>query len=321
MKQLLLLFSILLLPAIACSQTTVPGSDIIGKWNLTFSLEEKDNGNRGVFRQDRPGWLEVSRSGRSALIGRYVGYSGSARPISEVKYNSDDEKYYFSIPPQWMNIDDDIYFEFSLVDEQLTGFKLLDGNRVQLNGVRAPDLTRDTPPVWGSPINLLDDNMSRWIIPDNNKFRMIDGLLVNKETGRNLVTKEKFDDFKLSVEYKYPEGSNSGIYLRGRYEVQIEDSYGKAVSDLFSGAVYGFIEPSVNTAKRANEWQTFEITLVGRHVTVVMNDVEVISNRIIPGITGGALNSNESEPGPIMIQGDHGPIEFRKFTVTPAMYP
>jgi len=146
---------------------------------------------------------------------------------------------------------------------------------------------------------------------------MADGVLVNPEKGGNLITNQKFDDFKLSVEFRYPEGSNSGIYLRGRYELQIEDSDGRA-DDVSIGGIYGFIAPAVNAAREPGEWQTFEITLVGRHVTVVHNGIEVIYNRPIPGITGGSLSSNEGEPGPIMIQGDHGPIEFRKFVVTPA---
>ncbi len=298
------------------------GSEVIGRWNLTVVIEDAEMEKLGLFRHGLmdaagfPGWLEVRRSGFSTLTGYYVGYEGSARPVSEVHY--ENGKYHFTIPPQWMDIDD-IYFEFRLENDRLTGYKVLDGNKLQWTGVRAPSLIREKPPVWGTPKNLLDDNMSRWVIPENNKFRMIDGILVNEEVGGNLVTKEKFDDFKLSVEFRYPEGSNSGIYLRGRYEVQIEDNYGRETDDLMIGGIYGFIEPSEIAAKKAGEWQTYEITLVGRHVTVVHNGIEIISNRPIPGITGGSLDSNEGEPGPIMLQGDHGPIDFRKIVITPAV--
>ncbi|MBS3772164.1 MAG: DUF1080 domain-containing protein, partial [Bacteroidales bacterium] len=230
----------------------------------------------------------------------------------------EEDKYHFTIPPQWMDIDD-IYFEFTLEDDKLTGYQVLDGHKLHYTGVRQPDLSREEPPVWGNPKNLLDKNLSRWIIPENNEFRMEDGVLVNKEAGGNLVTKEKFDDFKLSVEFRYPEGSNSGIYLRGRHEVQIQDHYGEDVDEVSIGGIYGFIEPAVNAAKKPGEWQTYEITLVGRHVTIVHNGIEVISNRPIPGITGGSLDSNEGKPGPIMLQGDHGPVEFRKVVITPAV--
>jgi hypothetical protein len=306
------------------AQPANDGSAVIGKWNLTFTIDKENSEKLGLFRHGLmasdgfPGWLEVKKSGFSTLIGYYVGYEGSARPVAEVHYSAADQKYHFTIPPQWMDVDD-IYFEFTLKDNKLSGFKILDGNKLPLAGVRAPDLKREKPPVWGNPKNLLDNSLSRWIIPENNKFRMVEGVLVNTEVGGNLVTKEKFDDFKLSVEFRYPEGSNSGIYLRGRYELQIEDNYGREVSDVSIGGIYGFIEPAVNAARKAGEWQTYEITLVGRHVTVVHNGIEVISNRPIPGITGGSLDSREGEPGPVMIQGDHGPVEFRKFVITPAV--
>ena len=99
--------------------------------------------------------------------------------------------------------------------------------------------------------------------------------------------------------------------------MQIVDSF--AVSNITTGGIYGFIAPAVYAGAKPGEWQSFEVTLVGRHLTLVHNGIEVISNRPIPGITGGSLNSNEGTPGPIMIQGDHGSVEFRKFVITPAV--
>src|SRR5699024_2102386 len=120
------------------------------------------------------------------------------------------------------------------------------------------------------------------------------------------------------VEFRYPEGSNSGIYLRGRHEIQIVDSYGQEPDSHLLGGVYGFISPNVNASKRAGEWQKYDITLRRRMITVVLNGTEVICNRRIPGITGGVLDSNEGEPGPIMLQGDHGSVQFRNIRITPA---
>jgi hypothetical protein len=305
------------------AQRVESDSPLIGKWDLTITMEQDQLENLGMFRHGLmasdgfPGWLQVKLSGFSTLVGYYVGYEGSARPIAEVHYNADKDTYHFTIPPQWMDIDD-IYFEFTLKGDKLSGYKMLDGNKLKFTGVRAPSLKREAPPVWGNPINLLTDNMDRWIIPENNKFVMKDGVMVNGEKGGNLISNQKFDDFKLSIEFRYPAGSNSGIYLRGRYELQIEDSKGRA-DHVSIGGIYGFIAPAVNAAKGPGEWQSYEITLVGRHVTVVHNGIEVVSNRPIPGITGGSLDSNEGEPGPIMIQGDHGPIEFSKFVVTPSV--
>lgn len=320
---LLLLVLSLIIHASALAQTDVEGSEVIGRWNLTIVIDDDDMEDLGLFRHGLmdaagfPGWLEVKLSGFSTLVGYYVGYEGSARPISEIHYSPEEEKYQFTIPPQWMDIED-LDFEFSLEDDELKGHMMLDGHKLQWTGVRAPSLTREKPPVWGQPKNLLDDNLSRWVIPENNQFRMVDGVLVNKEVGGNLVTNEKFDDFKLSVEFRYPEGSNSGIYLRGRYEVQIEDSPVNSPSEISIGGIYGFLEPAVYAAKKPGEWQTYEITLVGRNVTIVHNGIEIISNRPIPGITGGSLDSNEGNPGPIVLQGDHGPVEFRKIVITPA---
>lgn len=323
-RNLILSLTFILISVFVCNAQRVESdSPLIGSWDLTITMEQDQLENLGIFRHGLmsssgfPGWLKVKLSGFSTLVGYYVGYEGSARPVAEVHYDAGKDKYHFTIPPQWMDIDD-IYFEFTLKDDKLEGYKILDGNKLKFTGVRAPSLERKKPPVWGNPVNLLTENMDRWIIPENNKFKMVDGVLVNPEKGGNLITNQKFDDFKLSIEFRYPEGSNSGIYLRGRYELQIEDSRGRA-DDVSIGGIYGFIAPAVNAAKKPGEWQTFEITLVGRHVTVVHNDIEVISNRPIPGITGGSLDSNEGDPGPIMIQGDHGPVEFRKFVITPAM--
>ena len=142
--------------------------------------------------------------------------------------------------------------------------------------------------------------------------------MVNAEPGNNLISERKFGDFKLHAEFRYPKGSNSGLYLRGRYEVQIEDSFGEDPECHRMGGVYGFLTPCTNAARPPQEWQAYDITLVGRTVTVHLNGERIIDRQSIPGITGGALDCHEGEPGPLMIQGDHGPIEFRKLQVTPA---
>lgn len=324
LKAFKLLFAFTLFGCItAQAQRVESDSKLIGKWDLTINMDEDQIENLGLFRHGLmasdgfPGWLEVKLSGFSTLVGYYVGYEGSARPIAEIHYSASEDKYHFTIPPQWMDIDD-LYFEFTLKDDKLSGYQMLDGNKLEWEGVRAPSLERKEPPIWGSPVNMITDNMDKWIIPENNKFRMIDGVMVNTESGGNLVSNQKFNDFKLRIEFRYPEGSNSGIYLRGRHELQIEDSKGRT-DNVSIGGIYGFIAPAVYAAKKPGEWQTYDVTLVGRHVTVLLNGIEVISNRPIPGITGGSLDSREGEPGPIMIQGDHGPVEFREFVITPAV--
>jgi hypothetical protein len=144
-----------------------------------------------------------------------------------------------------------------------------------------------------------------------------DGVLLNTAHGANIKTTRKFDDFKLHIEFNCPEDGNSGIYLRGRYEVQVE--YEKVdANDRFHsiGAIYGFIAPDAELPRKPGTWETFDITLVGRFVTIVRNKIKTVDNREIPGITGGALDSNEGEPGPFYIQGDHtGGMKYRNITV------
>src|SRR5690606_11597224 len=187
-------------------------------------------------------------------------------------------------------------------------------------GKRAPELRRSSPPVWGEPIELFNGkDLSGWRAAGPNQWVVKDGILFSPKAGANLITEQKFNDFKLHVEFRYPKGSNSGIYLRGRYEVQILDTdKDEHPSNILFGGVYGFLTPGEIAATGPDEWQTYDITLVGRKVTIVANGKTIISDQEIPGITGGALDSNEGEPGPIYLQGDHGPIEFRKITITPA---
>jgi hypothetical protein len=141
--------------------------------------------------------------------------------------------------------------------------------------------------------------------------------LTNAPPCVDLITDRTFGDFKLHVEFNIVAKSNSGIYLRGRHEVQIQDDLDRAIDSLRMGGVYGFIRPSVNASARPGEWQTYDITLVGRRVTIVLNGKTIVHDTEIPGITGGALDSDEGAPGPLMLQGDHGKIAFRKVTLTP----
>ena len=160
--------------------------------------------------------------------------------------------------------------------------------------------------------------MKGWHATGDNQWIVENGILKSPHSGANLITDETFNDFKLHIEFRFPKGSNSGVYLRGRYELQIEDDEAgqQAIEQL--GAVYGFLAPSVQAGKGPGEWQTYDITLVGRMLTVILNGKITICNREIPGITGGAINSNEGEPGPLYIQGDHGPIEYKTILITPA---
>jgi len=291
---------------------TIPeeSKDLIGRWDLTV-----DKAGKSV-----PSWLEIKLSGFSTLVGAWVGDSGSSRPVSHIKLV--DGKFSFAIPPQWEGTEGDFIIEGELAAGGLKGtISNSAGEKYSFTGLKAPYLNRVGEVAWGESINLFNGtDLAGWKPSnENNKWVVKEGILTNESAGANLITEQKFEDFKLSVEFKYPEGSNSGLYLRGRYEVQIEDSpKDRHPGSLYFGAVYGFLAPNAMANLAANEWQTMDITLVGRLVTIVVNGKTVINQQEIPGITGGALDSNEGEPGPIYIQGDHGPIEFRKISITPA---
>lgn len=280
-----------------------------GRWDITMIMDGKEF----------PSWLEVEKSGIKTLVGRYVGTGGSARPISKVNFNG--EKLNFSIPPQWERSDNDVHFEATLQGDSLVGVvTAVDGKQYNWVGHRAPKLRRSKPAVWGQPIKLFNGkDLKGWHAAGNtNQWMVENGVLKSPHSGANLVTDRTFNDFKLHIEFRYPKESNSGVYLRGRYEVQVEDDKGlEPTSHHFSG-IYGFLTPSENMAKAPGEWQSYDVTLVGRMVTVIANGKMVICNQEIPGITGGALNSHEGEPGPIYIQGDHGPVEYRNIVITPA---
>lgn len=280
-----------------------------GRWDLTVTINGKEY----------PSWLEISHSGSHMLVGQFVGVVGSARPVARVNFTGG--KLSFAIPPQWDKGTEDLRVEGMLQGDRLVGTMIsCEGETFSWTGVKAPFLHRDKQPVWGAPIRLFNGkDLSGWhAMGDNQWIVAPGGVLKSPKSGANLVTDKSFTDFKLHIEFRYPKESNSGVYLRGRYEVQVTDSKGMEPAKDLLGAIYGFIAPSEIPAKEAGEWQSYDITLIGKMVTVVCNGKTIICNREIPGPTGGALNSNEGEPGPLLIQGDHGPIEYRNIVITPA---
>lgn len=196
-------------------------------------------------------------------------------------------------------------------------------------GVTAPKLDRPMPKAWTKPRPLFDGkDLNGWEpigAVDNNKWVARDGELVNDnpETpgkrlppAANIMTTEKFQDFKLHIEVDCPEGGNSGIYLRGRYELQVGTEGGKLPTHEM-GAIYSWYPPPAGAELGLGKWTTYDVTFVGRHVTVYRDGKLYHDNVEIPGPTGGALDSNEAEPGPFFLQGDHhGVIRYRNITIS-----
>ena len=297
-----------LISPLAAQQATRPA--VIGTWDLTLHTSDG---------HELPSWLYVHSSGNGVLVGRFVGVVGSVRPVSRLTWTNDTLR--FALPPQWEGGDADLQFAATIHGDTLYG-TITDprGTPYPFHGVRAPAMRHATPTWAATPKRLFNGrDLTGWhTVGGQNQWSVVKGILSNAKGGANLVTDATYSDFVLHVEVKYPERGNSGVYLRGRHEVQVEDSIvtnedKEGTGGL--GAIYGFLLPNQNAAHGAGKWETLDITLVGRRVTVVLNGKRIICEAEIPGTTGGALDSHEGEPGPIMLQGDHGPVEYRNLTI------
>ena len=283
----------------------------LGRWDLTLKAPDREYAS----------WLEIRREHgilKAVMVGRW----GNARPLPKIEIT--DGKLEFVSPKEEEDRPDDMVFKGRLADGMLAGTTTgPDGAPWQWTGRRAPALKRTGVPGWGQPIQLFNGkDFAGWKFDDPGRadsWKIENGTLLNAGAGANVITERQFEDFKLHIEFNCPRGANSGIYLRGRYEVQVEDDSTAEPPSHHMGAVYGFLAPSPEMPRRPGDWQSFDITLIGRRVTVAQNGKTIIDNREIPGVTGGALDSHEELPGPIYLQGDHGGIAYRNIVLTPAI--
>lgn len=298
-----------LLPAAA--QT--PASPFAGRWDVTITTP----------KDAYPGWLEVvDKSG--ALTARVMSRAGSVFPVKEVTLEKAAGKSKVAKLVVTLEAAEgtrpSTRWELTAAGDKLNG-ELKRGAETagKLAAVRCPELKRDAPAAWTEPEPLFNGrDLTGWEPdnPANSKWVARGGELVNLSGGANLKTTRKFDDFRLHIEFNCPAGGNSGVYLRGRYEVQVE--YESVLEDTLHemGAIYGFVAPAVRMPRTPGTWESFDATLIGRTLTLYRNGVLLINRQEIPGITGGALDSNEGEPGPFYLQGDHyGEMKFRNITI------
>jgi len=301
-------------PTYSASQnSSADGSlqSFLGRWDLTLKTPTRE----------APSWLEVSED-NGRFKAQFVSRWGNARPLPKVEIS--DDHITFVSPKQEEDRKDDMVFEGKLVGGKLVGTTTgPDGTPWSWTGVRAPDLKRTGEPKWGKPIKLFNGkDLSGWTQSDPNataKWTVENGTLISPGRGPELISNAKFQDFKLHIEFNCAKGSNSGVYLRGRYELQIEDDPAPEGPTMRTGGIYGFIAPSPEQPRKPGEWQSYDITLVGRTVTVLQNGQVIIDHKEIPGITGGALDSHEGEPAHIYLQGSEaGHVSFRNISITPA---
>ncbi len=307
------------------------GIDFMGRWALDLP------GGAGWLEvHDRPGFMDAS----------VLWYGGSVVPVSSI--NVSDGKLRVTRVNRYVRDAKDgsqrrflitITLEISQEDGALAGTAFVPNrsgmgrNIIRFTGERIPDL----PPApdlsaiqYGESQMLFNgEDLSGWsltIADQENGWMVEEAVLINNpvqpEGGDhvsygNLRTDGEFEDFKLTLEVNVPEGSNSGIYLRGIYEIQVADTYGKSLDSHNMGGLYSRITPSVAAERPAGEWQSFDITLYRRHLTVVLNGTTIIDNQPVLGVTGGALTADEFKPGPIYLQGDHGRVLYRNIVLRP----
>ena len=309
MKHSIVMFTISAISALAFqvqpseAQTKV----FLGRWDLNVTTST----------ETYPQWMEVKEEDGYPI--RIQPRGGAVRPATSAKWEG--ARFVITLVPR-VGDRPEVLWELSIPDgKTFTGVQKTGGViDAKLTGVRAPALRRDEPNAWSRPEKLFNGkDLTGWEPIANrrpSRWEVKDGELVNPESGANLKSTRKFDDFKLHIEFNCPEHGNSGIYLRGRYEIQIGTEGGKLPSHEM-GAIYGYHAPAKEVPPRPNEWQTYDVTLVGRQVTVIHNGVMIHDKQEIEGITGGALDSNEDEPGPFFLQGDHkGLLRFRNITIS-----
>lgn len=298
----------------------------LGSWALTLP-----NGEAG--------WLGVTEKD-GKLDGRILWGGGSVLPVGSIKVDGDT--LLITRVQKGRNgvvTTETITGKADGDDMKLTTVKSLPGReefgKGEFSGKRtappgpAPDLSNVK---FGDPIVLFNGkDLTGWRLTDpkaTNGWSVHDGILSNtveQEPGQphkhfgNLRTDREFEDFNITLETNVPRNGNSGVYLRGIYEVQVLDSYGKPLDSHNMGAIYSRIKPTESAEKPAGEWQTLDITLVNRHATVILNGKKIIDNQPILGCTGGALWSDPFRPGPIYLQGDHTSANFRNIVLRPVV--
>jgi hypothetical protein len=297
--------------AVAVAATSAQQNPFLGRWNLTGTGANSAN----VY------WLEIKDDG-GQLTGMFLNRGGSPVKLATVKVENGELVFQTTAPANGSATEG----RARVQGATLAGTLKTGDRTVEFAGVRPPKwpaADANAPQKLGTPVDLFNGtSMDAWDVQDKSKpsgWSIVDGAMTNTPHANNLVSKQKFQDYKIHAEYKLEQNSNSGIYFRGRYELQVLDDFGKPPDEHSHMAVYAWHAPLVNASKPVGEWQTMDATIVGNKVTVTLNGQKVQDNSTLEAITGGALDANETQPGPVMIQGDHEKVTYRKVTVTPIL--
>lgn len=304
---------------------SIPG-EMIGDWSLDLSSDEA-------------GWISVELNEGVPEISMAVD-TGSIRPHKNVVIEDGHVSFRLRTSRDGRNgpvlFTEDV--DFWMENGQLIGHVYrvhADGKEAwdHFKGKKLPSLP-PTPNLaivkFGEPVELFNGkDLTGWKLRrpwKKNGWSAQDGVLVNETpktdfsaTGSftNLMTEELFEDFKLHIEFLIEENRNSGVYLRGMYEAQVVDRDSRMQGLQGVGSVFGRLAPSENAGYEGGKWQTYDLTLVDRHITVVLNGVKVVDNQPVRLPTGGAMHTDPTLPGPIYLQGDHTAVKYRNIVLAP----
>lgn len=307
---------------ICCLGATIDDQDFNGRWDITVNSAASN-----VPGSQRGWWLEVTGAGTESLRGRFMG-----APVGQLdelpKLSVSEGALRFALEARFRKehgAEKGLYWA-RLEDGKLKGTFEIEGDPstyLEWTGVRAPALPDKDDASWkrGDPVVLFDGHdLSGWQPATAARLTgwvVRDGVLSSGGGASDLVSDKKFFNFVLDAECKVEPHTNSGIALRGRYEVQIADDVDRPPSNRSTGAILGRLAPTLNAARPPGEWQMLVVRLVGREVTVLLNGIRVINRQSIDGPTSIALDTNEGDPGPLLLQGNHGAVEFRRIVVYP----
>ena len=312
-------------------------SPYVGRWNLKGTGPDTDK----VY------WLEVKENG-GQLEGRFLNRSAHATPLAWIRVENNELVFQYGrgegTPEDPVKACGPVYRARAengkLIGHHTPAPCVLPGatpppapatpaKEVQWVGTRQPvwpPSNANGAHTYGKPVVLVGPGVGLdvWMPTGDGHgktdgWKIVNGVLTNEPPTFNPASKEKFKDFKIETEFKLDENQNSGLYLRGRYELQMALGPGPAATKGRQGmmAIYGWKAADVDAAKPAGEWQALEAIVVGNRLTATLNGKRIHDNAVLPAMTGGALDNDELAPGPIMIQGDHSHVSFRKMIVTP----
>ena len=282
-----------------------------GRWTI-----QSDDAAKKVF------WLEVT--GISPIEGQFFGVTGGRlETLRDSRVEDGQLRFRVERPasePTGQSMAGAV--DLRLSGQSLAGTVTARGKTWPVRGWRAPPIAEYDDGSWtaGTPSALLSGGLSKWRDFDGREreWQFRAGVLSNLSgAAKLLVSRENFWNFRLNLEYRLPKDGNAGIGLRHHYELQLAADHGLPPDVHGNASLYSQIAPSLNASRPAGVWQTMEVTLIGRDLTVVLNGTRVIDRQRIRGLTGLALDADETQPGPVSLQGDHGKVEYRNVTITP----